>query len=469
MNMRTSTQAVSRQGTVQNFYFFAALLFSGIAEAQSVTEIITDYGGFWKSSNTAINAIEPDNSHNLLAFRYNGVSYSTGVNDPLLVAQGESFLSGDFRALPVSSISGSIVGNTKVGLGALYDGVFNGPSNPPPVNDLPLYLTDGTKGLNLGTGIANLPVGTMTFAVNNLQIGAVGDGRPDILVTQIADPSATADRYEFIDVNGVRVGNYVDISYSSITSVGNWTVDFYEASQNPMTLVGGFTQTDRPIRLWAGDFSAFGINAGNVNTITGFRVTLGGNSDVAFVAYNFTAITVLPVRLSSFTATADQDDIKLFWHTQFEQDFMQFVIEHSYNGIQFSTLDSVKAKSNSNTIQNYSWSHNHPGNGAHFYRLRLIDIDGHFNYSKIIRQVIKGKQDLLVQYITPRTLRISHEAFAHRKHLVIWDLNGRLMLQQVIPAHSLHSIVALHGLPPGVYRIQLNTEDKQRGAQIILQ
>jgi len=81
-----------------------------------------------------------------------------------------------------------VTSNTKLALGQLYDGVDNGASNPAPVNSLALYLTDGPNGLNLGTGIANLPKGDLTFRVTNINPAAIGDGIPDILVTQIADP-----------------------------------------------------------------------------------------------------------------------------------------------------------------------------------------------------------------------------------------------------------------------------------------
>ena len=42
-----------------------ALYFS--ASAQTVTEVITDYSGYWKSAQSAFNTVKPDNSHNMLA------------------------------------------------------------------------------------------------------------------------------------------------------------------------------------------------------------------------------------------------------------------------------------------------------------------------------------------------------------------------------------------------------------------
>jgi hypothetical protein len=281
--------------------------FTLFSSAQAVTEIITDYNSFWKSSSASLSPVKPDKAHNLLAFTYSGTRYSTGVNDNLLAAQNIVFQQADFWSLPVSGMSGTISSNTKVGLGALYDGVASGACNPAPEWGISTYLTDGTKGLGLGTCIANLPVGFMSFTIDDIQPGAIGDGIPDILVTQVADPTGTSyDRYEFTDANGVRVGTYKDIVFTNISPVGTWTADFYEAVNNPLTLQAGFTQTDRPLRLWAADLSEFGVTTSNYGQIENFRINLCGNSDVAFVAYNSSSIdfnSVLPVRYNYLKAT----------------------------------------------------------------------------------------------------------------------------------------------------------------------
>ncbi|MEJ0102381.1 MAG: hypothetical protein WDO19_07455 [Bacteroidota bacterium] len=129
--------------------------------------------------------------------------------------------------------------NTKVGVGEMYDGVHNGASNPVPSNNISFYLTDGIKGLNIGTGIANLPAGTMSFYITSIQPQNIGDGIPDIIVTQIADPSGSTDSYSFVNSTGTIIGHKKDIIFTSITPVGSWTADFYEASANPMILTSG--------------------------------------------------------------------------------------------------------------------------------------------------------------------------------------------------------------------------------------
>jgi hypothetical protein len=215
----------------------------------------------------------------------------------------------------MTNITGTPNGNTKIGLGAMADGVYNGAGTAPSRN-LGQYLNDGINGLNLGTVVANLPAGTMFLSVSNLQAGHIGDGIPDILVTQVADPSGSFDRYAFTDVNGIVVGNFMDVNLTNINPVGEWVADFYEATGTAV-LKPGYTQTRRHVRLWAADFSSFGINAANIGNIAYFKIDLSGNSDVAFVAYNTTTVTVQQVlavpreieRRQTFTSISREKEI----------------------------------------------------------------------------------------------------------------------------------------------------------------
>lgn len=279
---------------------FILLLFYGVfnspsLQAQAVTEIVTDYQGFWKSGVGNINPIKPQNSHNLLSFTYNGVSYSTGANDAILTANGEVFSPQDFQALPFLFFTGTPTSDTYIGLGQMYDGVNNGPSDPTPPNNIPLYLTDGVNGLDIGTCVANIPTGNVNFGVSGIQELSIGDGIPDILITQIAQPSGANDQYSFRDANGNIVGTPTNIILSNITPVGNWIADFYRVITNPMIIPGGFIATERPLRLWAADLADFGITTENYSQIVTFQVGLKGTSDLAFVAYNFQTITVTPL------------------------------------------------------------------------------------------------------------------------------------------------------------------------------
>lgn len=296
--------------TLSASLFLCAILFFGPIRAQ-VTQIWTDYNNaLWTSSSTSINATRPENNHNLLAFRFNGTTYSTGANNAMLNANSVSYTAGSWKALPVSSLPTSGT-SYFVALGQSADGVNNGyNTTTPPFSGSPIsasvlasFLTDGINGLNIGTGLANIPSGlTLRFNLSNNGIvtSAVNDGVPDILFAQIASPSSGGDQLRFVNSSGSTVGNAVLFNLSNTTNypvVANWMADFY----NPNATGGGagFFNTQRPISLFAADLSAFGITAGNLSQVVALEYITGGTADPAFIAYNEPSINIPKVKVVS--------------------------------------------------------------------------------------------------------------------------------------------------------------------------
>lgn len=436
-----------------------------LAPAQAVTAIVTDYNGFYRTSAASPNPVRPSNNHNLLAFTYKGVQYSTGADDVRLNANGETFSAQDFWALPVEGITGAINSNTKVGVGQLYDGVPGGGSDPPPVNDIALYLTDGTKGLNIGTCIANLPSGAMTFFVNDINPAAIGDGIPDILVTQIADPSGSFDRYEFTDDDNVRIGNYLDIVFTNITPVGTWTADFYEASRHPMILTPGFTNTDRPVRLWAADLSEFGITAANYQSIRRFKINLSGQSDVAFAAYNNKSIRLanpLPVRLTGFSGHVEERKNMLTWNTQTETENAYFTIERSTDETNFYAIGTIAGAGNSATFRQYSFADATPGNGKNFYRLKMTSTEGKHSFSPVI--LLRRDANAAIQVFpnpSSGAFVITHPRARGTELVTMVNNAGHRLLTQRPGSNQYQTQVDASRLPKGLYYLIWNEEGTQ--------
>lgn len=436
---------------------FFSILFPAFSQGQAVTSIITDYNGWFTTSAASPNPLKPSNNHNLLAFGYNGVQYSTGANDQLLNSMGESFSAQDFWSLPVAGLTGTVNGNTKVGVGQMYDGVHAGASNPPPENNIALYLTDGTKGLNIGTCIANLPAGAMTFYVNNINPASIGDGIPDILVTQIADPSGSYDRYEFVDANNVRIGNYKDIIFTNITPVGTWTADFYEASTNPMILAVGFTNTDRPIRLWAADLSEFGITTSNYQDANMFKINLSGNSDVAFAAYNNKSIQIanaLPVRLSEFNGKVENDRIALEWITQTEFENESFTIERSNDNFTFNEIGTIGGSGTSSIMHRYSFNDLHPSEGNNYYRLKMKSARDVVTYSHVILLKMEEGNKISI-YPNPASsfVIVNHGASQGIQNIRIANASGAILLTRRVAPNSPQTRIETQSLTSGIYFI----------------
>ncbi|MEX2511404.1 MAG: Ig-like domain-containing protein [Cyclobacteriaceae bacterium] len=249
------------------------------------TRIYSDFDGYWTSGSGAISPIKPNNTHHLLGFTWNGTVYSTGVDDEILNLNTVTFSPQTYQAFPVRNIYEKSSG-TYIGLGQMVDGVDNGVSAPPPFNvppNLAGFLTSGLQGLDLGSGVANIAAGNLIFDFSGIiDETQIGDGIPDILVTQFAQPSTTLDEVFMADADGNMVGNSLSINHTLVATVGQWTADFYNLDG---TLDAGFTKTDRDLRLWVADLSAFGINLANFDQVRSMRYRLNGDSDPAFAAY----------------------------------------------------------------------------------------------------------------------------------------------------------------------------------------
>lgn len=92
----------------------------------------------------------------------------------------------------------------------------------------------------------------------------------------------------------------------------------------------------------------------------------------------------LPVELTTFSARILDKKILLNWETSTEVQNYGFDVEKSSDGKIFSKLGFVQGSGNSNSTKYYSFEDNSPNIGTIYYRLKQIDTDGSFNYSKII-------------------------------------------------------------------------------------
>ena len=95
----------------------------------------------------------------------------------------------------------------------------------------------------------------------------------------------------------------------------------------------------------------------------------------------------LPVELSTFSAINLQNGINLQWRTETEVNNYGFKVERknssTQNG-QWQTLAFVQGHGNSNSPKNYSFIDEGITSGKYSYRLKQIDNDGKYEYSKPI-------------------------------------------------------------------------------------
>ncbi len=190
-----------------------------------------------------------------------------------------------------------------------------------------------------------------------------------------------------VDVKAREAGNVTlvdDAAYGDITGYfsvppADYTLDLYLG--NGTTLVNSFIA---PLSgLGGGSAAVFA---------SGFLNPSANQNGAAFGLFaalaNGTVIQlvpgVVPVELTSFSALVNGTSVSLNWSTATELNNYGFEVQRkSLNG-NFATIGFVNGKGTSTVINDYSFTDNELEEGKYFYRLKQIDYDGKYEYSKII-------------------------------------------------------------------------------------
>ena len=127
-------------------------------------------------------------------------------------------------------------------------------------------------------------------------------------------------------------------------------------------------------------------DAGGATTATGNVTTTGSVTSSAL--NSFSPITFgyksypVPLKLISFTAERKPGISYLHWITDNEQNVSHFDVQRSYDAINYSTIGNVSAR-NSGFREHYYFEDRSPLKGFAWYRIRNVDDDGKFSYTKI--------------------------------------------------------------------------------------
>ncbi len=167
--------------------------------------------------------------------------------------------------------------------------------------------------------------------------------------------------------------------------------------------------------------------------------------------------TPLPVGLLSFNAQRTGRVNKVTWSTSQEINTSLFVIEHSADGRNFTSIGQVTAAGNSANTLGYEFTDNMPVRGINFYRLRIVDNGGHIKYSAVKSVRNEGTADVSI-YPNPvrdqLLVNITSDK-ADRALLSICDMNGKVMFTKTL------------SVTDGMNYINVNTAPISAGTYVI--
>ena len=104
----------------------------------------------------------------------------------------------------------------------------------------------------------------------------------------------------------------------------------------------------------------------------------------------------LPVTLLDISATVVQKNVLVKWQTSQEINTSHFNVERSTDGQRFLSIGSVVAAGNSSSLRKYSFTDQQPLPGTYYYRVKMVDIDGSYKYSDVVRIIFDATQNISV-------------------------------------------------------------------------
>jgi len=178
-----------------------------------------------------------------------------------------------------------------------------------------------------------------------------------------------------------------------------------------------------------------------------------------------TAVTsTLPVTLINWNAALSNNNIALKWTTTTEKNASHFIVERSFDGIEYSDAAMIFANGNSDININYSYNDKVPaGNtGIIYYRLKMVDNDGNYKVTdvRIVRIGKSGEAVKVIAYPNPvvNDVRITVPQSWQGKTISyqVTNSNGQLMRSYTVQNAGQTEIIGMSQVPAGMYIVRVS-------------
>ncbi|MBP6478638.1 MAG: T9SS type A sorting domain-containing protein [Chitinophagaceae bacterium] len=408
--------------------------------ATTVPASLASWGGLAPAANTwyTLSATFDVQGTNLVVTNVSVNGVTAGFTYPVVIGTAASY--PWISSMRVAASADDLMDDfTIIRNPCIYGNVFHDKNG---MND---YYVNGT-----GIGIAS---GTQLYVVL-----VNGSGNVVKSVAVAADGTYS--------ISNVTPGNYTTRLCTSAGTVGN--------PAPAASLPALWANTGENIGAGAG---SDGVNNGTmlaVNPTAGTRLT--GASPVLT---NSTGVLInfginfgpLPVTLVSFTAAKQEKNVLLKWTTATEIDNDYFIIERSSNGNNWETISQMPTQGNGSNLQYYQDKDLTPLQGVNFYRLKQVDIDGKFVYSKTVMVDMRlNKENNLVLMPNPvvsdaLTLNLSDIEASGNCKILLYDMTGKITKTYnwpLVKGTNNMTISGMQTLAKGVYQVIVEDQYGQK-------
>lgn len=295
-----------------------------------------------------------------------------------------------------------------------------------------------------------------------IQLGAAGTGGADLPVTA-----------DLITTNIAMSGTNGKVAL--VTSA--FTANTCGATATPCTIPSA---TIIDLVAYGTANNAEGGSAVTVLTSTSGAVRkLAGDQDTDNNLNDFDVVTapvprnsstIAPLSLTVFSAALANEKVVLSWSTSNESNVNGFDIEKSVDGISYTSLQFISAKNG--VTNSYSFIDNKLNKGVNYYRLKMIDKDGSFKYSKIVAlSTIKSNSPKLDIFPNPvaSNLTVSHEKTTANAAIKVVTVDGKVVLTRNLQAGATQSTIDVSKLIKGNYLVVFTNDGTTSSTQFVKQ
>lgn len=454
------------------------------------------YLGDYSPNGTVVEAggtVRLDNTstynHSNLNFQNNGIWIGQGSSVDLFSATGALTISGsaapDFRNVQFQN--GSTVALTNTAGANVYGQMAFGTSTILSTarnthTSSALRFASGATYTGGNTDVQHVN-GYVTKAGGNAFVFPVGSGT-DLRTLSISAPTTagTVISTAWFVGNAGTVADPTDGTTHSLTAVaspvesvspvGFWDWANTAGNDDNVTVtvsipsVSGFAAAAN-LRLvgWNGT-QWISLSAGATATDTTENSTLSGTIPAGV---SITALAIgstqppLPVTLVSFTGKAVEETVALKWETTEEVNASHFEVQRSSDARHFEPIGNVAAKGESKIRITYAFTDTSPLPGTNYYRLKQIDQDGTYAFSKTI-SVTSNSELRISVYPNPVTDVLRIESSTALQSLEVFKADGSKVMGIVIPTGNAEAAtsgrtfreISLRDQKPGIYILVVN-------------
>ena len=343
-------------------------------------------------------------------------------------------------------------------------------------NDASFTFPTGSDGV-LGTITATIASGQSATAKFNHNSSDNGDGTHGFTTEVIprwwnaadmcgADPFDHISNFEYWDFT--TTANLTGVTF--VSKAASPAAHFHSPSDYPTESDGDIIQIAVYDDCWKNIGGHLVMSDGNKTiTVSGVNASRGttrsGSVITSFGSKSKTI--VLPIELTSFTATCDGRSALVEWTTATERNNDYFSLERSDDAINFTEIARVAGAGNSIEQIDYSYTDYGIHGGNNYYRLVQVDYDGTRTASDIIvANCIESEVDEpeVMAYPNPFSgeLTLVLDNFSNRAAIIeVYDMLGKLIYTEKAsaPQNSYETILNLSNLPSCAYTVRVSTSD----------